>query len=453
MRQNTFSTSDLSQLAGHGISPAEAERQLQLLRHPPVRVRLDRPCVLGDGILALSDDEQQEMLALGRATVAKGRVTKFVPASGAATRMFEALIAASTTPSPSALPAAREFFHRLDAFPFAAELRARAGVPSAPSCAVDEQRLLATLLDVMGYRTMPKGLIPFHTEGRAHTAFEDQLDEGARYTRADHGVSRMHFTVVREARADFERLLSDVRAHVEAQHDCRLDVQFSEQRPSTDTLAIDEHGDPFRTGAGDLLFRPSGHGALLDNLQALDGDVVVIKNIDNVLPPRATREVVRWKLILIGLLARLEAAEDEASDRPRRVCGVVKNEGEPGGAPFWVRGGDGFVTRQLVESAQVDHMDVGQQRLFAAATHFNPVDIVCSVRDGAGRPFPLADFVDPSASFVATKSYEGRCLTALERPGLWNGAMARWNTVFVEVPASTFAPVKTVLDLLRPQHQ
>lgn len=449
----SFSSGDLAQLAEHGVAPEEAERQLELLRNPPPPIVLDRPCVVGDGVVALSPAEQEEALARGRAVVSSGRVTKFVPASGAATRMFQALIAASHgAERPSTSPAGRQFFDRLDAFPFSRELRARAGVAGAPVTEADERMLLRTLLDTMGYAEVPKGLIPFHYTDRPRTAFEDQLEEGVAYTRGDSDLSRMHFTVVREARAGFERLLASARWPIETRHQGSLDVTFSEQHPSTDTIAIDERGEPFRTSSGGLLFRPAGHGALIANLQALGGDVVVIKNIDNILPPGAVDEVVRWKLVLIGVLARAQASL-RTPERPRRVCGVVRNDGEPGGAPFWVREKGGAITPQIVESAQVSAIDETQRRIFAASTHFNPVDIVCAVRSASGTPFTLAHFVDPSSAFLSKKSYEGRELTALERPGLWNGAMAYWDTIFVEVPGSTFAPVKTVFDLLRPQHQ
>jgi hypothetical protein len=229
-----------------------------------------------------------------------------------------------------------------------------------------------------------------------------------------------------------------------------LEVSFSEQHPSTDTLAATLDGEPFRDEAGSLLFRPAGHGALLRNLQGLGGDVVVIKNIDNVRPIEVSGEVIRWKRLLIGYL--LQLLERTPHDRPVRVCGVVRNEGEPGGAPFWVVDRNGQRTLQIVESSQVDLDDPAQRAIFESSTHFNPVDLVCAVRDPSGHPFDLSEFVDPMAVFRAKKSYGGRELLALERPGLWNGAMARWHTTFVEVPACTFAPVKTVFDLLRPEH-
>lgn len=499
MTDTRFSPQDVADLSARGISIAEATRQIELLRALPPTIVLDRPCVVGDGVVALSPEAEAEADVRGRRIVSAGRVTKFVPASGAATRMFQDVIAASAAAPPSSTPAGRRFFDHLDAFPFAAELRHRAGVHGAPASAQDEHVLLQTLLGAMGYADLPKGLIPFHRSDRPHTAFEDQLREGAGYTTDRHGVSRSHFTVVGQARAGFEQLLAAVRGDVEQHARCTLQVGFSEQHPSTDTLAIDEDGRPFRLASGRLLFRPAGHGALIDNLHALGGDVVAIKNIDNVLPANATAEVVHWKLVLMGVLAEIQqfvadtltrlhtselddsecdrvvarlAAEfgrrppageldrrsrlsfvEASLNRPIRVCGVVRNEGEPGGAPFWVRGDDGAVTSQIVESAQVDATDPSQRAIFSASTHFNPVDVVCGVRDWQGQPFDLSRFVDPATAFVASKSHEGRSLTALERPGLWNGAMARWNTVCVEVPGSTFAPVKTVFDLLRSQHR
>ena len=448
-----FTNTDHKQLETRGIARAEAERQLQLLREAPPAMALDRPCTVGDGIVRLDEDMHRELLAVAGHAAVAGRITKFVPASGAATRMFKDLIAAVAAPGrPSNVPATRLFFERLDDFPFAQELRQRFGVDRTLETEHDERRLLTTLLYDMRYAELPKALIAFHRVGGVvRTAFEDQLLEGTQYTRASNGVARAHFTVPPEFRHEFDALLEQVRPGIEQATATRLDVSFSEQHPSTDTIAATPEGEPFRTADEALLFRPAGHGALLRNLQELAADLVVIKNIDNVQPFEASAEVVHWKRLLIGyLVTRLE---DHADDRPIRVCGVVKNEGEPGGAPFWVRQADGHNTAQIVESSQVDLDNPQQRRIFESSTHFNPVDLVCAVRRRDGTPFDLAGFVDPSAVFLSRKSHEGRALIALERPGLWNGAMAHWRTVFVEVPAATFAPVKTVFDLLRPQHQ
>lgn len=496
-----FTPADIAQLTAVGISPEAAAAQLVQLSNPPPPMLLVRPATIGDGIEPFTSWTPQTpdaLIAEGVAAADAGRVLKFVPASGAATRMFKPLHDALQTPGlPSHSPAAAEFFEQLDDLPFADQLRQRAGVAGAPTSESEERMILRTLLVDMGLAALPKALVPFHRGDRVRTAFEEQLHEGARYTRDAHGVTRLHFTVPGDARAAFEAALREVRPLVEVesvQRHARLSVQFSVQSPATDTLALDADGTPSRATDGSLLLRPSGHGALLGNLQECGGDLVVVKNIDNILPSEHHDEVVRWKHLLIGYLARLqvdvfshlhaitaasptpaalEAARDFANtrfarsvppdagpdqitaalNRPLRVCGVVRNEGEPGGAPFWVYDADGRESLQIVELAQVDLDDASQAHIFHAATHFNPVDLVCSLRDFRGVPFDLAQFVDPGAAFVTQKAADGRAVTALERPGLWNGSMAGWNTICVEVPASTFAPVKTVCDLLRPQHQ
>lgn len=448
-----FTDADQQQLEGRGIPASEAARQLTLLRDVPPATRLDRPCTVGDGIVQLDAGDHARLLDAASGAAAAGRVTKFVPASGAATRMFKDLIAALASSAPlSDAASVRAFFAAFDRFPFVDELRQRARVDAAPDDDEQQRRVLRTLLEDMRYAELPKALVAFHRIGtHVRTAVEDHLLEGAQYTRRADGTARTHFTVAPEFREAFADLVRRVRPRIETAADARLEVTFSEQHPSTDTLAATPAGDPFRDADGSLLFRPAGHGALLRNLQDLDADLVVIKNIDNVQPFEASADVIRWQQLLIGyLVAVLETAP---ADRPVRVCGVVRNEGEPGGAPFWVRGRDGQVTPQIVESSQVDLDDREQRRIFESSTHFNPVDLVCALRRRDGTAFDLTEFVDPSAVFLARKSHDGRELLALERPGLWNGAMAHWHTVFVEVPAATFAPVKTVFDLLRPQHQ
>jgi hypothetical protein len=440
-------------LRARGIAVAEAERQLRLLRERPAPVILDRPSTVGDGIVRLEAVSHERLIAAAHRAAEEGRVMRFVPASGAATRMFKDLIAAlAGSARPSSAPAARQFFAHLDDFAFSGELRRRSGVTSAIETEEDERTILRTLLEEMRYASLPKALIPFHRGTRVRTAFEEHLLEGAHYTRTRGGIARSHFTVAPEWREEFDLILGTIAPAIERESGSALSVTFSEQHPSTDTLAIAaEDGAPFRSDDGALLLRPAGHGALLQNLHALGADLVVIKNIDNVVPRERHAEVVYWKRVLLGYL--LDVQRELAGDRPVRVCGVVRNAGEPGGAPFWVTDRSGRQSLQIVESSQVDMSDTRQRAIFESSTHFNPVDLVCAVRGPDGDPFDLHQFVDPSAVFVAKKSHEGRELIALERPGLWNGAMAGWHTVFVEVPASTFAPVKTVLDLLRPQHQ
>jgi len=490
---------DLAQLAAVGISPEVAAAHLARLRTAPPPVRLLRAATIGDGIDHFPEARHAEITALierGEAVAAAGRVLKFVPASGAASRMFEDVIRAwQSDGPPSESPAARELFSRLDAFPFAEELRQRTGLMRPPVTEEEERLLLRTLLQDLRLAELPKALVPFHRADHIRTAFEEHLLESTHYARDAQGICRLHFTVPTAAHRLFDDALARLQPQIEAQRPgTTLAVTFSTQRPSTDTLALDAHGAPFRDADGALLLRPAGHGALLGNLQDCGGDLVVVKNIDNVLPDETSAEVVRWKRLLLGYLAQLQAevfahltaitvpaptvaaldaartcaatrfarmlpadasatAIIEALHRPVRVCGVVRNDGEPGGAPFWVRDAAGGESLQIVEPAQVDMADTAQAHAFSSATHFNPVDLVCGLRGYDGQPFDLALFVDPDTAFVTEKTAGGRVLVALERPGLWNGSMAGWNTMCVEVPASTFAPVKTVFDLLRPQHQ
>jgi hypothetical protein len=482
-----FSGEDREVLFTRGMTIENAEEQLAILRDPPAAVVLVRPCTVGDGIERLDDVQQAESLRSGEAAAREGRVMKFVPASGAATRMFNELRVALE--SGRIEGKSREFVDRLDHYPFAAELRSR-------SRSDEPLELIRTALEELGFDAKPKGLIPFHRVGDSiRSAFHEHLLEASKLVRDRDGLVRIHFTVSPENVGAFEEELARVRGEIERLNDCRLEVSFSVQHPSTDTIALDDSGNPFRDREGVLLFRPAGHGALLRNLSELGGDIVTIKNIDNILPDERNAEAIRWKQILAGVLVKIEAEvysvlraldaglpDDalqsavrlmrrfarrpspdlgerelavfirQALDRPIRVCGVVANEGEPGGAPFWTARQSGE-SIQIVESSQVDGSDPEQKRIFESSTHFNPVDVVCALRDYRGNPFDLTRFVDRRAVFVSKKSHEGRELRALELPGLWNGAMAEWNTVCVEVPAATFAPVKTVFDLLRPQHR
>ena len=420
---DALSAADRAAIESHGLTEEEVARQLELLREPPAPQRIARAATAGDGVLRLAEGEHAELLALAGEAARAGRLTKFVPASGAASRMFAFLRA-----DGAETPEKKKFLESVDAFAFAGDL----------------DRLAAT----------PKGLLPFHRhpEG-ARTAFEEHLYEAAGTIRDAAGLCRVHFTVSPEHRKAFEDKLAEVRPRLERATGARFSISFSEQSPATDTIAGGADGGPFRTASGGLLFRPGGHGALLKNLgdvAGAGGDIVLVKNVDNVVPDARRGPTLLWKRLLAGLLVKLERASRH--ERPIRVCGVVRNEGEPGGGPFWVAGPRGE-SLQIVESAQVDLADPAQASIWKTATHFNPVDLACSLRNAAGDPFDLGRFVDEKAVFIAEKTHEGKSLKALERPGLWNGAMAFWETVFVEVPKETFAPVKTVLDLLRPEHR
>ncbi|HYX24908.1 MAG TPA: DUF4301 family protein [Thermoanaerobaculia bacterium] len=521
MHEDLFTPRDLRQMGAMGLSPREAARQVELFRNPPPYTRVLRPCRPGDGIRSLAESGHEALLALYDAAARRGRIGKFVPASGAATRMFQGLLSFLAS-HPAAAGAAglpdevRIFFANLPRFPFYEELAAALGADGIDlddAVRRGEHRLVVGYLleDFgLGLAQLPKGLLPFHRypEG-TRTAFEEHLVEAADVARDEDGLCLLHFTVSPHHEEGFERLLARVRPELEERYDCRFEVSFSFQRPATDTLAVDLQNRPFRLEDGSLLFRPGGHGALIENLHDLgrDGwDVVLLKNVDNVVPDARKPVVHHWKRLLggcllevreraFGHLDRLEALDGvhgdaaetvlreagdflardlsrplpagfhaassqertsflrKALDRPLRVCGVVRNQGEPGGGPFWVESPSGGISPQIVETSQIDPASPEQQAALRASSHFNPVDVACGLRDRHGRPYDLQRTIDPATVFIAEKSHEGRPLKALERPGLWNGAMAGWNTVFVEVPDATFAPVKTVLDLLRPEHQ
>jgi hypothetical protein len=351
----------------------------------------------------------------------------------------------------------------------------------------------------MGCAELPKGLLEFHRYGASvRTPFEEQLVEAAELVRDAADLARLHFTVSPGRRAAFDALLERARGTHEGESGARFEVGFSTQKPSTDTLAADADGRPFRGPDGALVFRPAGHGALLETMKDLDADVVLVKNIDNVVPDRLKGPTYAWSRIVAGILVEVQGAMHEhlraiesagsepdvdraaeflderlhaplppaalgaearrraamaLLDRPLRVCGMVPNTGEPGGGPFFVRDARGVASRQIVESAQIDLANPDQAAVVRRATHFNPVFMACGLRDHRNRAFDLSRFVDPAAVIVTTKSSGGSTVRALERPGLWNGAMSNWASIFVEVPGEVFHPVKSVLDLLRPEHQ
>lgn len=490
---------DHARLTARGLTRDEVDRQIELLREPPPKIRLDRPCTVGDGIVRLDRRRHRSLLERHAEASRRGRLTKMVPASGAASRMFQALQAVrGGADDPEAEAAVRALARGLDRLPFG---------DAVPAEARRDLGRLATAIvgqDGLDLAARPKGLIPFHRAGDgARTAFEEHLAEGIDYLRDDDGRCRYHFTVSPDHEAAFRTVLEGSAANLATRLGVRFDVGFSHQSPATDTVAIDAKGNIVRDEDGTVVLRPGGHGALLCNLQDVadhGADIVFLKNIDNVVPEGRQPPVTLWQRLLSGLLLELQdrvfdvlrdlesgradghwlddALKDLARTfgheqalphlaspsaakrvfladqlhRPLRVCAMVINSGEPGGGPFWARGPRG-VTPQIVEGAQVDRRDSAQGAILGAATHFSPAALVCGLRDHHGQPFRLSRFTDPAAVFVADKSHRGRALRALEHPGLWNGAMATWNTVFVEVPAETFAPVKTVLDLLRPEHQ
>ena len=432
-----------------------------------------------------------------------GTRIKFVPASGAASRMFKALYEAlnaletDSQCDEKSTKAVNAFFDNLDKFAFYEELKTILKAKNTDEN--DRCGVLHALLDAdgMNYGNSPKGLLLFHSYlDEQRTAFEEHLVEAALYGKASDGNAILHFTVSPEHRSGFENLLNRVKDKYEKKYGIVLSVSFSEQKKSTDTIAVDMSNLPLRNADGSLLFRPAGHGALLENLNELDAEIVFVKNIDNVTVENRIDDTVKTKKALAGLLLNvrekvfdmqrkaksadnmqilryisdfieqtflvsvkpsndIDALKQEiinTLNRPIRVCGMVKNEGEPGGGPFIAHDAEKRPSPQVVESSQIDMSDITQKEIFASSTHFNPVDLVCSLCDIDGKKFNLLNFRDPKTGFISVKTKDGKELKAQELPGLWNGAMSNWNTIFVETPLSTFNPVKTVNDLLKKEH-
>ena len=498
-----LSEKDLQQIAQRGISQEQIETQLHEFETGFPFLRLEAAAAIGRGIVAPDADERKDFIAAWENYKAEGhRIVKFVPASGAASRMFKNIFA--FVDGENDVPTTdfeKKYFDEIERFAFYDALDAvcvknegkgiRALIAEGNYKAVAANMLSK---EGLNYGQLPKGMLLFHKydEG-ARTPMEEHLVEGALYA-ASKGESHVHFTVSHEHMDFFRQKVAEKADGFAKKYGVSYDITFSEQKPSTDTIAANPDNTPFRESDGSLLFRPGGHGALIENLNEIDADVIFIKNIDNVVPDRLKPETVEWKQIIAGVLVTLQqkafaylrqldaGATDEQLaeiaqfvekclcvdpknnkvdadylrsklDRPMRVCGVVKNVGEPGGGPFLTYNQDGTVSLQILESSQIDTKNEEYMKMFTQGTHFNPVDLVCAVKDYQGKPFNLPDFVDKTTGFISSKSKSGKELKALELPGLWNGAMSNWSTVFVEVPLGTFNPVKTVNDLLREQHQ
>ncbi|WNJ20179.1 DUF4301 family protein [Pontibacter sp. G13] len=508
-----FTDQDLDQIRERGSDLAEVNQQIQNFVEGFPFMDLQKAATVDDGIIRLSQEEVDSYLQQYQTALADKKIVKFVPASGAASRMFKALFAFMNTYSPEQRAEFEEKQAPKDAFTFIDRIEDFAFTPSLKKTFqngdfghVIESGHYGTVIDHLltsaglNYGQLPKGLLEFHSYGAAtRTPVEEHLVEAANYATQQGGTAWLHFTVSPEHRSRFEAHLAEVMPKYQEEFGVKFDVTFSEQKSSTDTIAVDMENQPFRLDDGSILFRPGGHGALLENLDDLEGDIFFIKNIDNVVPDRIKEETYRYKQALGGLLLEVQAQvftylekleagetslkseieeflktklytlppagyadwseEDQIAflksklDRPMRICGMVKNEGEPGGGPFWTQNSDGTVSLQIVESAQIDKDNADQMALMQNATHFNPVDLVCATKDRHGKDYELLNFRDPQTGFIAYKSKDGRELKAQELPGLWNGAMANWSTIFVEVPIITFNPVKTVNDLLRDQHQ
>jgi hypothetical protein len=506
---------DLKLLQSKGIDPKAIDIQIDNFRKGFPFIKLIKPATIKDGIRAFGTKDIQRLADYYFANYKGYEVLKFVPASGAASRMFKNLFEFSAIDAGKEQNEAlkkdssiQSFINRLSDFAFYSDLIAaldKDGLSLNQLLAKQDYRTIINYLLTetgLNYANLPKGLLSFHRyPDGSRMAIEEHLVEGANYCKDKQGRAAVHFTISPEHADRFIDEINRVKDKYEEFFDITYEITFSIQKSSTDTIAVDLQNKPFREADGSLLFRPAGHGALIENLNDREGEIIFIKNIDNIVPDRLKADTYLYKRILGGCLieiqeivfeylealekgdvddedlkAILKFAKKELSvvppldfsnipriekidylfnklNRPLRICGMVKNEGEPGGGPFWVLNADSEHSLQIVESSQIDLNDPGQKEIFSQATHFNPVDLVCGVRDYKGHNFDLHDYVDASTGFISIKSKDGQSIKAQELPGLWNGAMADWNTVFVEVPISTFNPVKTINDLLRIEHQ
>lgn len=504
-----FTDKDIEKLNLQGVDIVEVQKQIDRFKTGFPFLEIVNFATGGKGITVFDPEAADRYVAIWNEYAQSGcSIVKFVPASGAASRMFKDLF--EFLQSKSELPdtdSVKMFFDNIRKFAFFDDLNSVCirekgeDVESLITSRRYRDVLEALLLKSgLNYGGLPKGLLKFHTYNNgSRTPVEEHLVEGVMYAKSAKDEVALHFTVSPEHRELFEKLTSKVSVDYEGMFGAKFDISFSEQKKKTDTIAVDENDEPFRDGE-DLLFRPGGHGALIENLNDLSADIVFIKNIDNVVPDRFKDGEAYYKKVLAGYLVDIQSRifsylelidsgvysreelleilyflQDELNiknpdtkyledaelvlylrkklNRPIRVCGMVKNVGEAGGGPFFAVNEDGTISLQILESSQIDLTDPRKKDLFVKGTHFNPVDVVCGMKDFNGEKFDLITFIDENTGFISKKTKEGRALKALELPGLWNGAMSDWNTIFVEVPLSTFNPVKSVNDLLRKEHQ
>ena len=509
----TFTNEDLKQIAALGLTQADVDKQIENFRKGfPKTQLIQAATVENGGILRLDDDQINHYAALYREASKGKKILKFVPASGAATRMFKDLYSFTATyfgidyKIEKEHPSVKEFLEKIRTFAFFDDLVACMAKHQADFSDYMDRGDFSTVINFllkdqyMGYGNLPKGLLKFHKYGHLQrTPLEEHIVEGAEYARMSDDTVNLHFTVSPEHRALFRKKVAEVKRYYEDAFHVKLHITFSEQKHYTDIIAVDEQNNPIRDDNGRLVFRPGGHGALIENLNEQRADLIFVKNIDNVVPDWMKHTTIIYKKVLAGLLlklqqqcfdslrlldkgvkpAQLKAIEDLIQrdlhlelpadysgldnsekaarlhtllNRPMRICGMVRNQGEPGGGPFVTRNTQGVNSLQIVETAQINRNDPKQEAILASATHFNPVDLVCSTKNYRGRYFDLRQFIDPATGFISKKSKGATILKSQELPGLWNGAMAHWITLFVEVPLATFNPVKTVNDLLRKEH-
>ncbi|MBT3207242.1 MAG: DUF4301 family protein [Bacteroidetes bacterium] len=515
-----FTEKNLQQFGDKGINEKNICQQIENFKNGFPYLNLVKPATYKSGIVKLDEKQLQKCIKLYDKELKIKQAIKFVPASGAASRMFKALFELISSRKKSEEDYMKQmtergfhsvgtFFENIQTFAFYNDLR-EVFLQNNGNIDVCYQKknyikIVETLLneDGLNYGKLPKGLLRFHKySGYARTSFTEHLVEAAHFCKNADETVKVHFTISPEHKQLFINKFDEIKEQYEDELKVQFEISFSFQKSSTDTIAVDLENKPFVEDDEKILFRPGGHGALIENLNDIDADIIFIKNIDNIAPDRIRDETYIYKKALAGVLLAaqkkvfeyLELLENENAidlktinkiaaflqkelfitlnedfddlenakkikylksklNRPFRVCGMVKNEGEPGGGPFYTKCVDGSTSLQIVESSQIDKSDENQNEILLSSTHFNPVDLVCSIIDYKGQKFDLSKFVDGNTGFISQKSKDGRDLKAQELPGLWNGAMANWNTIFVEVPISTFNPVKVINDLLREEHQ
>ena len=516
----SLSAKDIKQLESLEIRELDVNKQLERFKSGFPTLQIVNPATPNDGIILIDEKQKQKLISIYHSGIKNIHVSKFVPASGAATRMFKMPFeflnwydgsdeAYNKFLSDKSFYSPYFFIANIHHFAFIEDIKLMLRNYTETFDILLQSKkyhvILRTLLtdDGLGYGNLPKGLLKFHKyKVYSRTAVEEHVVEGAMHAINKSKEVDIHFTISPDFMDEFVCHIEEIKKTYEPKFSVKYKTSYSVQKQSTNTIAVDENNEPIRTENGSLLFRPGGHGALIENLNTIDSDIIFIKNIDNVVADRFKEHTINFKKVIGGILLSVQSdAYDYAEllakkkkvagwrkrrivrflkeklnvlmpetfesltpeqqrdymfkmlNRPIRVCGMVKNEGEPGGGPFWVKAEDGSISLQIIEKAQIDEKNVEQMEMLKNATHFNPVDIVCSVKDYQGNKFNLLDFVDENAGIITVKSKNGKALKAIELPGLWNGAMANWNTIFVEVPLITFNPVKEINDLLREEHQ
>jgi hypothetical protein len=512
----SFTKEELEQITKHDLNEEKIIFQLENFKKGFPFTQISAPCTLENGLCKIQKEDFKELIESFDKASLEARILKFVPASGAASRMFKTLqsfdndfesikgkeIETQAIQGKADYIELNKFIRGLKNFAFFDTLKNKMkekNLELEQLIESDEYKQIINFViseNGLNYSNLPKGIIKFHNYGNTQrTAFEEHLIEGINYAKDKNGLVKLHFTISTEHLEIVKGFIASVLSDYEKEFEVKFEISYSIQKKATDTIAVDLENNLFKDKKNNLVFRPSGHGALIENLNDLQGDIIFIKNVDNVVPDNIKEETYLYKKLLGGYLIKLQnqifnylanindtsleeimsfmeeklyvniteeikALSNEKKkefcqkylNRPIRVCGMVKNQGEPGGGPFWVKGEEGL-SLQIVESSQIDLKNESQKAVFSGSTHFNPVDLVCGVKDSLGASFNLLEYVDPNTGFISIKSKDGKDLKAMEVPGLWNGSMAYWNTIFVEVPIITFNPVKTVNDLLRKEHQ